>query len=863
MQSPTTTMPSGTPRAIACTGQRRAGWTPRATMPSAGGSRPPARARRPSRTARSRHLARLTFEHAPAFWRGTSVREIASLLKTGRWGLRSDAKPEEAGQGVSITSSWGIALVYDAGRRDGAIFLEIDPQAVRAGAAARTRPPPAHDAKAPDTLDETYAGASVLTAYDAPSTGALGSHMHLTSNDESRIRGGTPVADVPIVAIHADDAAVERLRKMGVDIDRLAADLAPIKPLRRKNTFPINPLEASQSAAATSLIARMVAVMIRRDRRRSLSGRPRPLPAYADDIVRWRPDLDPQAVRRAVRRLRVRRLRGLVAASAAGSAFDESKHPRDEKGRWTDKAGGAITRAQLEFEKKSFVKYWGGSLPEGVEMPSDERFIEKIRDEREARIELDRKEKQESEARAWASVTDWDPSSSSTADLVDEDGKDWYAEAEEAMEIVAGGPHDPAELAMIYPDYKAEARMRARNTVRKPEPLSLRGRGRGWAYDGGAGKGTAGTVYARSSEFRRALHAELGLPDTGELIPALSSWLHRPDDAPAPVPGLEGRRRSLVFAAAARAAAKTGDVPSGNPDAPDQFVEGIADLERNARNAWRQAPSFWRGTSTRELDGLLEDPALGGSPDADRPRRGGKYDFVSISADQAEAAEFGGGVVLELDAERIREAEGRDSFRVRYDPLPATATGALDEQADTSEAGYTSALSHELETRLRRGAFGRNTIKRIYLTPRPRGHRRQPRPQDEKIQRRRRGRRRPRKLPRQGVLSAKPPGLRLGGRRLRGRLRRPPDSPSIAPHGAMSAPSPWIRKGSRSSTCAGGGPTSRMPRSPAPCAAACAGSWSGPDNGKRPSTQETTTAGSPRPRAAQRRPTSSESASQN
>ena len=156
------------------------------------------------------------------------------------------------------------------------------------------------------------------------------------------------------------------------------------------------------------------------------------------------------------------------------------------------------------------------------------------------------------------------------------------------------------------------------------------------------------------------------------------------------------------------------------------LATGIAALDRAVEEAWQKAPSFWRGTSTDELDSLLDDPTIGSlgawdadAGDGDKP----PYAFVPVSAAQAEAAAFGSGVVLEIDGDAVRRKEGAGAYRVRYDPFAYSnweqIGGREHEKADTRGTPYSSALQHELETRIERGAMPAGAIRRIYVTVDP------------------------------------------------------------------------------------------------------------------------------------------------
>ena len=144
-----------------------------------------------------------------------------------------------------------------------------------------------------------------------------------------------------------------------------------------------------------------------------------------------------------------------------------------------------------------------------------------------------------------------------------------------------------------------------------------------------------------------------------------------------------------------------------------------AAIDAGTGQAWAEAPSFWRGTGYGKLDELAETAKLG-----DMAKKGeSHYPFVSISADQAEADDFSMGVVLELDADAIRSAEGTDAFRVRYMVQATVAPGrGLEEMLDTGTdtdgtLGYPAiGFAHELETRLRPGALPSSIVRRIYIT---------------------------------------------------------------------------------------------------------------------------------------------------
>ena len=143
-------------------------------------------------------------------------------------------------------------------------------------------------------------------------------------------------------------------------------------------------------------------------------------------------------------------------------------------------------------------------------------------------------------------------------------------------------------------------------------------------------------------------------------------------------------------------------------------------IDAGTRQAWAEAPSFWRGTSLDELEELAKTGKIGAST----KKRDVTYEYTGISSDQAEAKDFGkSGVVLELDSDAIRAAEGTDAFRVNYMVNATVAPGRLFEELlvtgtdQNGTLGYPARdFSHELETRLRPGALPSSTVKRIYIT---------------------------------------------------------------------------------------------------------------------------------------------------
>ena len=138
------------------------------------------------------------------------------------------------------------------------------------------------------------------------------------------------------------------------------------------------------------------------------------------------------------------------------------------------------------------------------------------------------------------------------------------------------------------------------------------------------------------------------------------------------------------------------------------------------RQAWAEAPSFWRGTSLDEIEDLARTGKIGAST----KKRDVDYEYTGISSGQAEAKDFGkNGVVLELDSDAIRAAEGTDAFRVRYMVNATVAPGRLFEELLVTSTDQNGTLgypardfSHELETRLRPGALPSSIVKRIYIT---------------------------------------------------------------------------------------------------------------------------------------------------
>ena len=97
-------------------------------------------------------------------------------------------------------------------------------------------------------------------------------------------------------------------------------------------------------------------------------------------------------------------------------------------------------------------------------------------------------------------------------------------------------------------------------------------------------------------------------------------------------------------------------------------------IDAGTRQAWAEAPSFWRGTSLDELEELAKTGKIGAST----KKRDVTYEYTGISSDQAEAKDFGkSGVVLELDSDAIRAAEGTDAFRVNYMVNATVAPGRL------------------------------------------------------------------------------------------------------------------------------------------------------------------------------------------
>ena len=160
-------------------------------------------------------------------------------------------------------------------------------------------------------------------------------------------------------------------------------------------------------------------------------------------------------------------------------------------------------------------------------------------------------------------------------------------------------------------------------------------------------------------------------------------------------------------------AGELGDMigPIAADDVAAQARARVLAANRIVERAAERAPSFWRGASAAELDSLLEKDGKG-------RLAGREYKFVAVSASQAAAANFGTGVVLELDADLIRKAEGKKAFRVRYGPPGGSGSGSLLEGPRTYDRRvYDGDYIRELETRLANGAFGAEIVKRIYVTP--------------------------------------------------------------------------------------------------------------------------------------------------
>ena len=313
---------------------------------------------------RANDANRTMFEKAPSFFRGLRMSEVANMLSTGTTGTK--IAQNGGNDMLSLTPDASEAFTFtmtddkttEQGKHGLAIMVEYDGDAIRKNGGA--------------PVEYSY------TAQDGPGRERFGKPITLVHEwqHETRIKKFVPLdkaglkrfivgvdrrhegmtkeaqALIKKMAEHADVLLYDRHR---VDYDRyykianqetgearrhresFGEEGVPVPPDRRKTIADLSALEG-----AVRILDDPIPPLWRRAAQSSGPGRTA-AETLAGWLAKWYYDGDLDAARRAVRRLRVRRLRGLVAAGQ----WEEAKHPRDDDGRFAETEGRTKTPDEL------------------------------------------------------------------------------------------------------------------------------------------------------------------------------------------------------------------------------------------------------------------------------------------------------------------------------------------------------------------------------------------------------------------------------------------------------------------------------------------------------------------------------------
>ena len=596
---------------------------------------------------RANDANRTLFEKAPSFFRGVRMSEVSNMLSSGTTGTKIASNG--GNDMLSLTPDASEAFTFtmtddkttEQGKHGLSIMVEFSGDAVRENGGA--------------PVEYSY------TAQDGPGRERFGKPITIVHAEqhETRIKKFVPLDKAGlkrfIVGIRRRDQGMTKeaqalIKKMAEHADVLLYDSSRVdydRYYKGKETGPAESMRKSMSEEGAPVpedrrktIADLGALggAIRGpdplaalwQRAREASSSPdRTAETLAGWLAKWYYDGDLPAARRAVRRLRVGRLRGLLAA------YKESEHPRDEKGRWAETEGRRSTPDELR------------------------KRIGRLRTDLR-RLRKDANASPEDEAR-----------------LAEALGR-----ARRAYTVARGGSTDPEHESQFGPPPAPETAGTVWGTAGRLRPVK---RGATAAIEEAASRQAAkarrvaeslvdyerigpalgrGLPPDKRERFRADLQQEVGRYTT--LSPdQIASFF---EDGGSLLPDDEAR---LDFLLTLRSMPGYDNAPArATKAAEDEYGrmldrQGPALVEASQR-VFEQAPAFWRGTSAKELDNLARTGKWGEGQDPDD-----RFDFsadestagVATTALPDTALEYlpsDDAVLVEIDAESMRAAHDND-----------------------------------------------------------------------------------------------------------------------------------------------------------------------------------------------------------
>ena len=647
---------------------------------------------------------RTMFEKSPSFFRGMRMSEASNMLSTGTTGTR--IAQNGGNDMLSLTSDASEAFTFtmtddksdEQGRHGLAIMAEFDGDKIRSGGGA--------------PVEYSY------TAQDGPGRERFGKPITLIHEyqHETRIKKFTPLDKAGLKRfIVGVDRRQEGMTKEAVALIRKMAEHADVL-LYDRNRLDI--LRGNHSRGTPEHEREMFEWYDRRagaedeavpaDRRRivedlgALKGAvppPLPPPPAADPLLtlwrrareassspdrtaetlagwlaKWYYDGDLAAARRAVRRLRVGRLRGLLAA------YRESEHPRDEKGRWAETEGRRSTPDELR-------KRIGKLRTDLRRLRKDAGATPEAEADLANRIAAARRALSTSLHESMG-LGSGGGSANDRADKYDADGP-----RDSVIDVPPPAVPRPEQAGTIY-GTAGKLRPVQRGASRAAEESGIRAyrqsrRAAEHLVDWEKVQASLGRGLSRAQKKRIAAEID-AKPHSGDVVGAQAELFLEAFN-----PHLRGPLRLAIFEQI-RSTKAYQEAPAGatrTAEAEHKHAEAAATrvLAVEAQKAFEGATVFWRGTAAREAHNML---ATGhwGRPDDEKHSPSELEDLgptfsgnnVSTSTLPVLAGEYmgdgeSGFLLIEIEADSMRAARGKGSVRTSQDEHAANPDGDWEE----------------------------------------------------------------------------------------------------------------------------------------------------------------------------------------
>lgn len=159
-------------------------------------------------------------------------------------------------------------------------------------------------------------------------------------------------------------------------------------------------------------------------------------------------------------------------------------------------------------------------------------------------------------------------------------------------------------------------------------------------------------------------------------------------------------------------------------DSEPKFKEQFEELKKDTNEynemldeKFENAKVFYRGTSMEELDSYVRDNCIGCDfMDQYSGGKGKLYDFVSLSMDTTELGLFNHGVIVEYEADSIKEVGGtKTNYSAEPTPFLAQFSGKKPKGVETVSSPNSLRFAEEQEVRIPVSDMSKVKIKKIHI----------------------------------------------------------------------------------------------------------------------------------------------------